>query len=61
MAVPDVVARQPDAGIDVVTVAGADCGFSSRAGFTREVHPSAVWENSARCPRGALFAKYPPA
>ncbi|RZT86328.1 5-methyltetrahydropteroyltriglutamate--homocysteine methyltransferase [Pseudonocardia sediminis] len=37
-------------------VAGADCGFSSRASFHPEVHPSVVWEKFRALSAGAKLA-----
>ncbi len=37
-------------------VAGADCGFSSRATFAPEVHPTVVWEKFAALAQGAELA-----
>ncbi|MGI5130394.1 cobalamin-independent methionine synthase II family protein [Pseudonocardia sp. CA-107938] len=34
-------------------IAGADCGFSSRASFKPEVHPSVVWEKFRALAEGA--------
>jgi methionine synthase II (cobalamin-independent) len=64
-AVADVVARQSAAGLDVVTaglvgrenvIASADCGFSSRATFAPEVHPTVVWAKFAALAEGAAIA-----
>lgn len=37
-------------------IAGADCGFSSRASFAPEVHPSIVWEKFRALTEGARLA-----
>ncbi len=37
-------------------IAGADCGFSSRASFAPEVHPSVVWEKFRSLADGARIA-----
>lgn len=37
-------------------IAGADCGFSSRASFAPEVHPSIVWEKFRALAEGARIA-----
>jgi len=37
-------------------VAGADCGFSSRASFHPEVHPTVVWEKFRALAEGARLA-----
>jgi 5-methyltetrahydropteroyltriglutamate--homocysteine methyltransferase len=37
-------------------LAGADCGFSSRATFAPEVHPSVVWAKFAALSEGARLA-----
>ena len=37
-------------------VAGADCGFSSRASYSPEVHPSVVWEKFRALSQGAAIA-----
>jgi 5-methyltetrahydropteroyltriglutamate--homocysteine methyltransferase len=37
-------------------VAGADCGFSSRASFAPEVHPTVVWEKFRALAEGARIA-----
>jgi 5-methyltetrahydropteroyltriglutamate--homocysteine methyltransferase len=37
-------------------IAGADCGFSSRATFKPEVHPSVVWAKFAALAEGARLA-----
>ncbi|MET0188220.1 MAG: cobalamin-independent methionine synthase II family protein [Pseudonocardia sediminis] len=37
-------------------IAGADCGFSSRASFHPEVHPSVVWEKFRALSAGAKLA-----
>ena len=37
-------------------IAGADCGFSSRASFHPEVHPTVVWEKFRALARGAQLA-----
>jgi 5-methyltetrahydropteroyltriglutamate--homocysteine methyltransferase len=37
-------------------IAGADCGFSSRASFHPEVHPTVVWEKFRALSEGAKLA-----
>ncbi|MGQ0573039.1 MAG: cobalamin-independent methionine synthase II family protein [Pseudonocardia sp.] len=37
-------------------IAGADCGFSSRASFSPEVHPTVVWEKFRALTEGARRA-----
>ena len=37
-------------------IAGADCGFSSRASYSPEVHPSVVWEKFRALSHGAAIA-----
>ncbi|MGE3284633.1 MAG: cobalamin-independent methionine synthase II family protein [Pseudonocardia sp.] len=37
-------------------IAGADCGFSSRASFQPEVHPTVVWEKFRALSEGARLA-----
>ena len=37
-------------------IAGADCGFSSRASFAPEVHPSVAWEKLRALSAGAALA-----
>ncbi|TMC10776.1 MAG: cobalamin-independent methionine synthase II family protein [Chloroflexi bacterium] len=37
-------------------IAGADCGFSSRASFSPEVHPSVVWAKFEALAEGARLA-----
>ncbi len=37
-------------------IAGADCGFSSRATFAPEVHPTVVWEKFRALAEGARLA-----
>ena len=37
-------------------IAGADCGFSSQAMYTTEVHPTVVWEKFKAMRRGADIA-----
>ncbi len=37
-------------------IAGADCGFSSRASFRPEVHPDVVWEKFKALAEGARIA-----
>ena len=34
-------------------IAGADCGFSSRASYAPEVHPTVVWPKFQRAQRGS--------
>ncbi len=37
-------------------LAGADCGFSSRATYSPEVHPTVVWEKFKGLSEGAALA-----
>lgn len=37
-------------------IAGADCGFSSRASYKPEVHPTVVWPKFASLAKGAAIA-----
>jgi 5-methyltetrahydropteroyltriglutamate--homocysteine methyltransferase len=37
-------------------IAGADCGFSSRASYQPEVHPTVVWEKFKALAEGARIA-----
>ncbi len=37
-------------------IAGADCGFSSRASYAPEVHPTVVWEKFKALSEGAAIA-----
>jgi 5-methyltetrahydropteroyltriglutamate--homocysteine methyltransferase len=37
-------------------IAGADCGFSSRASYAPEVHPTVVWEKFKALAQGAALA-----
>ena len=37
-------------------IAGADCGFSSRASYEPEVHPTVVWEKFRALSEGAALA-----
>ena len=37
-------------------IAGADCGFSSRASYAPEVHPTVVWPKFAALAEGARIA-----
>ena len=37
-------------------IAGADCGFSSRASYAPEVHPTVVWEKFKALAEGAQIA-----
>ena len=37
-------------------IAGADCGFSSRASYAPEVHPTVVWEKFRALSEGAAIA-----
>jgi len=37
-------------------IASADCGFSSRASFAPEVHPTVVWAKFAALSEGAAIA-----
>ena len=37
-------------------IASADCGFSSRASYAPEVHPTVVWEKFRALSEGAAIA-----
>ena len=37
-------------------IAGADCGFSSQAGYRTEVHPTVIWEKFKAMAEGARIA-----
>ena len=37
-------------------IAGADCGYSSRASYQPEVHPTVVWEKFRALAEGARLA-----
>ena len=37
-------------------IAGADCGFSSRASYAPEVHPTVVWPKFHALSEGAALA-----
>jgi 5-methyltetrahydropteroyltriglutamate--homocysteine methyltransferase len=37
-------------------IGGSDCGFSSQATFTPEVHPSVVWAKFKAMAEGATIA-----
>lgn len=37
-------------------IAGADCGFSSRASYRTEVHPTVVWSKFEAMREGARLA-----
>jgi len=37
-------------------IAGADCGFSSQASYTTEVHPTVIWEKFKAMAEGARLA-----
>ena len=37
-------------------IAGADCGFSSRASYAPEVHPTVVWPKFEGLAAGAAIA-----
>ena len=37
-------------------IAGADCGFSSRASYAPEVHPTVVWPKFRALAEGAALA-----
>jgi 5-methyltetrahydropteroyltriglutamate--homocysteine methyltransferase len=54
---PDLVAEMLRHYVDAVgreqVIAGADCGFSSRASYQPEVHPSVVWEKFRALRAGA--------
>ncbi len=37
-------------------IASADCGFSSQASYTTEVHPTVIWEKFKAMAEGARLA-----
>ena len=57
---PELIADQIELYAGIVgrdnVIAGADCGFSSRASFAPEVHPSVVWEKFRALSAGARLA-----
>jgi 5-methyltetrahydropteroyltriglutamate--homocysteine methyltransferase len=57
---PDLIADTIELYAGIVgrenVIAGADCGFSSRASFKPEVHPSVVWEKFRALAEGARRA-----
>jgi 5-methyltetrahydropteroyltriglutamate--homocysteine methyltransferase len=57
---PELIADQIELYAGIVgrenVIAGADCGFSSRATFTPEVHPTVVWEKFRALAEGARLA-----
>lgn len=57
---PELIADQIELYAGIVgrenVVAGADCGFSSRASFAPEVHPTVVWEKFRALSAGAKIA-----
>ncbi|GAA2538588.1 cobalamin-independent methionine synthase II family protein [Pseudonocardia hydrocarbonoxydans] len=57
---PELIADQIEQYAGIVgrenVIAGADCGFSSRASFSPEVHPSVVWEKFRALSAGARLA-----
>ncbi len=57
---PELVADQIELYAGIVgrenVIAGADCGFSSRASFAPEVHPTVVWEKFRALAQGARIA-----
>jgi 5-methyltetrahydropteroyltriglutamate--homocysteine methyltransferase len=57
---PELIADQIELYAGIVgrenVIAGADCGFSSRASFAPEVHPSVVWEKFRALAEGARLA-----
>jgi 5-methyltetrahydropteroyltriglutamate--homocysteine methyltransferase len=57
---PELVADQIELYAGIVgrenVIAGADCGFSSRASFHPEVHPTVVWEKFRALAEGARLA-----
>jgi methionine synthase II (cobalamin-independent) len=57
-AVAEVVARQHAAGLvgRENVVASADCGFSSQATYTPEIHPTIVWAKFEALAEGARLA-----
>jgi 5-methyltetrahydropteroyltriglutamate--homocysteine methyltransferase len=57
---PELIADQIELYAGIVgrenVIAGADCGFSSRASFHPEVHPTVVWEKFRALTEGARLA-----
>lgn len=57
---PELIADQIEQYAGIVgrenVIAGADCGFSSRASFSPEVHPTVVWEKFRALAEGARIA-----
>jgi 5-methyltetrahydropteroyltriglutamate--homocysteine methyltransferase len=57
---PELIADQIELYAGIVgrenVIAGADCGFSSRASFHPEVHPTVVWEKFRALAAGARLA-----
>jgi 5-methyltetrahydropteroyltriglutamate--homocysteine methyltransferase len=57
---PELIADQIELYAGIVgrenVIAGADCGFSSRASFHPEVHPTVVWHKFAALAEGARLA-----
>ena len=57
---PELIADQIELYAGIVgrenVIAGADCGFSSRASFQPEVHPTVVWEKFRALAEGARLA-----
>lgn len=57
---PELIADQIEQYAGIVgrenVIAGADCGFSSRASFAPEVHPTVVWEKFRALSAGAALA-----
>jgi 5-methyltetrahydropteroyltriglutamate--homocysteine methyltransferase len=57
---PELIADQIELYAGIVgrenVIAGADCGFSSRASFRPEVHPTVVWEKFRALAAGARLA-----
>jgi 5-methyltetrahydropteroyltriglutamate--homocysteine methyltransferase len=57
---PELIADQIELYAGIVgrenVIAGADCGFSSRASFHPEVHPTVVWEKFRALAEGARLA-----
>ena len=57
---PDLIAEYIDKNAGLVgkenVIAGADCGFSSRASYAPEVHPTIVWPKFEALAAGAAIA-----
>ena len=57
---PELIADMLDRYASLVgpqnVIAGADCGFSSRASYSPEVHPTVVWEKFRALAEGAALA-----